>query len=705
MVDPKGALLAFQLTTLFSIVLDIPFLRQVLGFIYLTFVPGILILSILDVEFEDVTSRVLIVVGLSLAFLMFSGLLVNELYPLAHVSRPLDAQPLIITIFVTLLTTQVLSYKKIKFDLPFRNVFYVKNVFLTFVITAIPVLSLIGVILIDRTMMLLSVAAVGGLVLCSVFFRKSIPTAFHWLIILSLAAAVLVHIPFLGKHITGWDIFGEFYVFRLTKIGSFWDPKSVLPEVELSAYNSMLSVTILPTMFENLLKVSGESVFKVIYIVYYSLVPLALYKVYENRFGKAEAFLSAFYFILFPRFYLEERRQIVAELFLVLLVMLMFSEDKSPRRKGILFTIFSFALVVSHYSISYIFIFWILSGWIIYEIIQIVFHRSLSLSKSLIKIENIFLIFSFTIFWIIFLSPALALDFQHLISKMALIHENFFIIGSRGEMISDFIAPQLKNTSLIYKIDLLINKVPYALIVIGFIYLIKNRDKLKVRLEFILLSITNIFIFILILIVPFIAPSFGAHRIFHISLVILAPVSVLGGKSLLAPFLKPFKQREAVSLCLLGVLFVVIFLFKVGFVQEIYGDVPISRALSYDRMKTSSDPTIRGAFYEPYASEMDVQGAVWLMGAAEDNHTLYADFTANKHVLRAYALTVVEWENFLSSEVRFKPDSYIYLREFNGGGYFSYRGGFMDMTPIYEELVDKNKIFSNGCCDLYLSSR
>ena len=58
---------------------DIPVLRQIVGFVYLTFLPGIIILRLLKLHELGPVRTLLYSVGLSLAFNMFLGFLINIL--------------------------------------------------------------------------------------------------------------------------------------------------------------------------------------------------------------------------------------------------------------------------------------------------------------------------------------------------------------------------------------------------------------------------------------------------------------------------------------------------------------------------------------------------------------------------------------------------------------------------------------------------
>ena len=62
------------LLTDLAILLNIPFLRQILGFIFLTILPGLLILQVLKLNKIGSTEKSVLLVGLSISFLMFFGL-------------------------------------------------------------------------------------------------------------------------------------------------------------------------------------------------------------------------------------------------------------------------------------------------------------------------------------------------------------------------------------------------------------------------------------------------------------------------------------------------------------------------------------------------------------------------------------------------------------------------------------------------------
>ena len=90
--------------------LDIPIFRQITGFFYLAFMPGIILLRIFRVHGLSRISTLLYSVGLSIAFLMLLGLSLNVLFPLVALSKPISSMPLILAISAAVLILSILSY-------------------------------------------------------------------------------------------------------------------------------------------------------------------------------------------------------------------------------------------------------------------------------------------------------------------------------------------------------------------------------------------------------------------------------------------------------------------------------------------------------------------------------------------------------------------------------------------------------------------
>lgn len=101
---------------------DIPGLRQIVGFVFLTLIPGILILRIIKIHNVGVIESLVYSVGLSLAFVMFGGVFANFVLPLVGVSRPISALPITTTLVVFTLILGAIAYRRDKdFSAPTTN--------------------------------------------------------------------------------------------------------------------------------------------------------------------------------------------------------------------------------------------------------------------------------------------------------------------------------------------------------------------------------------------------------------------------------------------------------------------------------------------------------------------------------------------------------------------------------------------------------
>ena len=156
-----------------------------------------------------------------------------------------------------------------------------------------------------------------------------------------------------------YDEFDEFYVFKATNNECYWNPNLAwAQDIELLKSNSMLSVTILPQIYAEVLGIDSTWVFKFLFPFLAVFIFLGLYRLYRTQGNKIDAFLATFFFIsTVVSFGLGPNKQQVATFFYILLFLIIFNKSLTSAQRNILFIIFGASIVVSHYSMSYLFIF------------------------------------------------------------------------------------------------------------------------------------------------------------------------------------------------------------------------------------------------------------------------------------------------------------------------------------------------------------
>ncbi len=354
-------IIAVQLLTLLFVVINlkginIPIISQFTGFIYLTFVPGFLILRVLRIHKIGNVKSLLYSVGLSIVSVMFLGFIVDMGLPLVGIYNPLSTLPLISALTVYVIILSFLSYVRDKdFDDPglLDTHDLLSPVFIF--LCLIPFMAIFG----SYTMNLYHNNIISMILLALIAFifilviLNRIPQKMYLFTIWIISISLLYMSSLISPYIWGWDIQNEYYLANLVINYSYWN--YMLPD----AYNSMLSIVILSPVYSMITGLNLDYVLKIVFPFIFSLVPLGLYKIFRTQTQNTKiAFMSVFLFISFNTFYIELvslTREMTAELFLILLLLL-FLDRKFKSNLLVLVIAFTMGLVVSHYSTAYYFI-------------------------------------------------------------------------------------------------------------------------------------------------------------------------------------------------------------------------------------------------------------------------------------------------------------------------------------------------------------
>ena len=707
--------------------LQIPILRQLIGFIYLAFIPGIILLRILKLHKLGSIETLLYTVGLSIATLMFTGLLMNTGYPFFGISGPISVTSLIITISVVVLILCVLSYVRDKnFSDP--NYIDVMDVFSppALFLCLIPFLAIFGTYLVNfhhNNILLMFLIVIIALIAVLIAFDKFIPKNLYPLAVFVIAISLLFHGSLISMYLWGWDIHLEFYLVNLVRMNSIWD--STIPRT----YNAMLSIVMLAPIFANICSMSLTWVFKIIYPLLFSLVPLGLYRVFQKQTDNKIAFLSCFFFSSGYIFYtemLQLARQQIAELFLVLLILLMIDKNMNKTKRSFLFIVFGISLAVSHYGLSYIYMLYLTSAWLIMVLMNspaiqrltdnffirieplLTFFPKFSRYKSekltgnpiSSNIENrtisstfVLLFITFSLVWYMYVSSSSAFNAiviigDHIASS---IYADFLNPESAQGLHMMLAQPQ---PGLLHEVNRVINYLNQIFIIIGGIVLLKHRE-LKFEREYAAFSMVNLAILFAAVSVPLFASSLNMTRVYHITLFFLAPFCVIGGITVFRMLSKVVRvawtnKSVRIALKILSVYFVIFLLYQTGFVFRVaegnFYSISLNSTIDYPRF-----------------IDQEVIGAEWLTEVKGDK-LIYAD--ANRRLL----IGSFEWCQVRSFPVdvgRIPEDSYIYFGKFNVMNesvlIITKEKAIIRRFHINSSAIvyDRNKIYANGGAQVY----
>ena len=714
--------LAIQLAIIGAIGLDtiglqIPIIRQFIGFIYLTFVPGIIILRILKLHKLGNIETLLYAVGLSIATLMFTGLFMNTVYPLFGISGPISITPLIITMSILVLILCILCYVRDEdfSDPSFIDVGDILSPPALF-LCLIPFLSVFGTYSMnfyDNNIILMFLIVILAIIVILIAFDKFIPRNLYPLAVFVIAISLLFHRSLISMYIIGWDIHLEYYLCNLVNMNGIWD--STIP----ITYNAMLSIVMVAPIFSIISNMDITWVFKIIYPLVFSLVPLGLYRVFQKQTDDKIAFLACFFFVSYWIFYTEMlalARQQIAELFLVLLILSMIDKNMDKTKRAFLFIVFGISLAVSHYGLSYIYMFCLISAWLILIFMDSSamlklrdnFHskfgrksEKLAGNPIPLKIENrmisstfVLLFIVFTLTWYMYVSSSSAFN--------AIVRIGDHIASS---IFTDFLNPDAaegwriiigETVSPLHSVTKYIHLISQFFIAVGTLTLLLKHTEMKFEREYEAFSLINFGICFGGIALPYFASSLATTRLYHITLFFLAPFCVIGGITVFKMMSRVVRtswtdQRVRSSLKVLSVFFAIFLLFNTGFVYEVAKDNPMSIALN---------STIDTACF----NEQEFLGAKWLYNVKGSN-PIYAD------EYRRLLVGSFEWgqvRTFTVDVDQIREDSYIYFgslsiekKEVMVVDVKSARRITMEYINSSQVVDGKNKIYNNGGTEVY----
>ncbi|MEK7153417.1 MAG: DUF2206 domain-containing protein, partial [Patescibacteria group bacterium] len=165
-----------------------------------------------------------------------------------------------------------------------------------------------------------------------------------------------------------------FQVFNLTLQNHHWD----LNAIPGNAYNACLSLTTLPAALQQLTGITAEYIFKFFYQIVFALTAVVIYLLGRRFADTRGAFLVGLFYVAQAQFIGTMPaivRQQLGLLFFALIIYLLIEKERMTRARGILIGLLSAGMVFSHYSTSYITIFFLLATATVLWTLKIKFVR------------------------------------------------------------------------------------------------------------------------------------------------------------------------------------------------------------------------------------------------------------------------------------------------------------------------------------------
>ena len=686
-------LIILLIITDLSILLNIPFLRQIFGFLFLTILPGLLILQILKLNKICFLEKFILTWGLSISFLMFFGLLINNLLLCFGYETPLSTIPLLISFNIAFILLAVVVHKMNKdavFSLPNFNLNASEKAFLIFPVI-FPALSIFGMNIMNTTdnniILMFLLFLIPIYVACVCLFNHKFPKRLYPGVIFLIGISLLLFMPLRTNHIIGIDTHVEYYYFRTILNNLHWGILGYY------TFDACLSISLLPTLYQSILNISPVFLFKILYSLIYSISPLVIYVISKKYVGEPYGFLASIFFISQTNFLQTEvtARTNTAILFFALAMMTLFSDRIDPLKKRILFIVFMASCMVSHYSTTYIFFFVMLGSFFGMEMLskKYTFKKIISLTMGI-------LFFSMIFFWY---SQVTETAFNAGISFIENTFGNlntFFVEELREGGAEAMLGVGITQKGIPHKIQFVFTWLTFAFIGIGIIMLtrrykemsfpelnFKKPDFLKDKFEVEYFAIAFVCVGLLVAIValPHIAAGYSLQRSYAAVLIILSVFFVIGG-IILSKFMK-------IRACLIILLVLIpYFLCVTGAMYTIFG---VPRVITLNSEGEKHDLL--------YVHDQDSYAAKWLSSHGQQNLKIHCDHAGLLRLASQGGISgsLIDCNSIFKHKKKLY-DGYIYLRYYNvvSDKFLPAHGDAHNMTEYSDIFIRKSKIYNSS---------
>lgn len=713
-----GLVITIIALTNIAVFLDVPGLREICGFIFLTFVPGYLILTLLKLNRLSLLVKVILSLGLSVAFSILFGLILNSSLLALGYTKPLSTVPLLVSFSSATVILAIFAYIRNKgttFSFPNLGL-TLKEKALLIVPALLPLLSIIGIYLLnlndDNLVSMVLLLLIPAYVIFIAVFHSKLPEGVYPGLIYLIGVALLLRLSLRSSHIIGADVHDMYYLFQLAFQEGHWSLFS------RGLLDACLSISLLPSIYQTFLNINSEFLFKILYPLLFSVSPLVVYIIAKRYMGSFYALLASFLFMSQVIFLgtAGASSTNLAILFFALSIMVLLHQDMSNFTKGLFFIIFAISCIMSHYSTAYIFFFVLLFAWLGKQIIsRILLHKRKPVASSENPIaapevtgtgaprsqlkRGITITLTILFFVVLFLwySQVTAEPFNQgigLIQRTFTNLHQFFLMEARGATATAALSESAFYEGIPQSIRFVLSWLIIAFIATGILTTMVRYKKMvslpnpshikpsflrsKLDSEYFTLSLACIIILVFSIAFPYIQKGYSMERTYFQTLVVLSPFFIIGGITVA-------KWLRARPYWIVLMVLIPYFMCTTGTMYQLFG-VPGGITLNsagkeYDQL---------------YVHEQETYATRWIKEYTENGVPITTSGDGGERLASQGGISESQAGRGLYSMCQqgMKIGGYIYL------AYQDVIDGQL-VAEYPDVFADKNKIYENGGSEVY----
>ncbi|WP_227132770.1 DUF2206 domain-containing protein [Halorubellus salinus] len=324
-------------------------LRLVFGLPLLLFVPGAMLANSLERDLETPGRFLLYAVAYSVVVLAVVVLALGFLGPLIGIERPISELPLAIALSVVVLALVAFNSRtnspSVSHWLPDLH-----PLGLTVLLVLLPTVAAAGAFGMKRwgSSLGVSLFIVTTCVVVLLTSSRYFPTRQYPAVAFFVSISLLLHRNLVAESVVGADIQGLYGSAAMVRRTGQATIEVVGPSISVPV------VSVVPAAFSTLTGLELNLVFVLVHSFLFALVPVGVYYLSSEHFGAQTAlFASLFFSFYHVSFYFTPGKQLLSELFAILLLLAVFGRNADSVRRSSL-GLLGTGLILTHYGTTYL---------------------------------------------------------------------------------------------------------------------------------------------------------------------------------------------------------------------------------------------------------------------------------------------------------------------------------------------------------------
>ncbi len=716
------------------------YIREIISILFLLFIPGLLILLSLKFKYKNFWEYISYIIGLSISFIMFIGAFINWILPLLFITnKPISLIPILVIFNIILIILYFFAFYKNKnleaLEILIPKFTIIDNIFFIVPLT-FPFIAILGAFILnnhgDNILPKLLLLFISLYIFLIVFFKNKLNKNVYPLSLYFIGLSLILMGSMRGWFLSTTDGALEMYYFNQIIIENIWHG------LNLNGYNAMLSITVLPAILNIISNINPYYIIKLIFPIIFSFIFISIYVFASRYLNYFLAFLSTLFFIVQPNisgWTLFPPRQEIAFLFLSLTLLTLIDIKKISKKTKLLFLVFIFSTVVSHYSTTYALLACIFLYLFLSYIFNFISYTKKIDKKVMIPLFTISLFFIFTFLWyaqitttyegVVSVTKTSVSSFSEKLSEEGLaIFDPFNLFNKKpistpqnnldefnqiylnksnnsnlGINLEEY-KPIIKTTSqkpfgnnYFYWFKIFeLSKIGFLLVgllLVGFgllAILFYKEDKFDIKFK--LLSFIFLFFFVFVIAMPLSNSSYNINRLYQQQLLILCISSIIGFL-FLSKFMNMKFSIPIFSLFLIGYLLIF---------THVQYDIIGGREVQLRFANIGKDYDIH------YTSSQEIISSNWLAKNKEPFIPILSDNYARFKNYQSEDFKLNTWIKMDVIPANIGINDYVYSSKSNKlhGITFKFYGGFLVYDFPNKFLNDnKNIIYSNGVSEIH----